>query len=131
MNTINKNAKYSLIPGSFSDPELITLKAIHTLSQAGAIVLDSISNTDLLRYVRPNVPRYYTTYFKGTRAERQQKLNELVLELTLKYGNVVHIQGIEQVLFPHPAESLGYIHAFNIETDIVSISNYHRGIFLN
>lgn len=132
MSTINKILpKYSLIPGTFTSPELISLDAIQVLRKADAIVYDQLANTDLLKYVRQGIPFYYTGHFSGNRSQRKDYLNELILELSYSFGHVVHIQGIEQALFKHPAETLNYIDAFNIETDVVSVNNSNPEIYLN
>ncbi len=132
MNILHKiQPKYSLIPGTFSAPELINLDAIQVLRSANAIVYDQLANTDLFKYAPKGVPLYYTGHFTGNRSQRAAYLNELILELTYSFGHVVHIQGIEQALFQHPAQSLSYIDAFNIETNVVSITNVNPEIYLN
>jgi len=100
------NPLLSLVGAGPGDPELITLKAIRTISQANVILYDALVNEALLEYAAPDAIVRFTGKRYGCHTLSQQEINRLIVSEALAHGHVVRLKGGDPFIFGRAAEEI-------------------------
>ena len=119
MLELNKNHRLSLIGAGPGDPELITLKGIRALADAGAVLYDALINPDLLEYAPKEAPKIFVGKRAGKHLFTQREINELIYEFANKYGHVVRLKGGDPFIFGRGFEEVRYATMHNIAVRII------------
>ena len=131
MNTIQKvKPKYTIVSGNVVSIDAVNIEAIKALISADVIIYDELTNPELFKFISNNIPRYLKRIFNSSQG-RKELINQFILELSFRYGHVVHIQGIDLLYTDKSAPALNFIEAFNIEANHVSLITASYEIFLN
>ena len=101
------------------DIELITLKGINALKKADVVLFDALVNNEILNYAPKDAVKIYVGKRNSRHAYSQDQINQLLVEMALKYGHVVRLKGGDSFVFGRGQEELNYANAFNIETSVV------------
>ncbi|MCE3229310.1 MAG: cobA [Bacteroidetes bacterium] len=116
--------KLTVVGAGPGDPELITIKAVHAISEADVVLYDSFVNRELLKHAPINALKIFIGKKKNKTGYSQEHINNLIIDLAFTYGRVVHLQGGDPFIADRGREELIYAEAFNIETAFVpGISN--------
>ncbi|WP_109695511.1 uroporphyrinogen-III C-methyltransferase [Chitinophaga deserti] len=96
----------SLVGAGPGDPELITLKAIKTLSAADVILYDALACEDLLQYARPGTLCLSVGKRPGRHAVPQDEICRLIVHYAQSHGHVVRLKGGDPFLFGRAEEEI-------------------------
>lgn len=111
--------KITLVGAGPGDIELITLKGVNALKKADVILFDALVNNEILNYAAKDAVKIYVGKRNSRHAYSQDQINQLLVEMALKYGHVVRLKGGDSFVFGRGQEELNYANAFNIETSVV------------
>ncbi|MBC9912994.1 uroporphyrinogen-III C-methyltransferase [Chitinophaga varians] len=96
----------SLVGAGPGDPELITLKAIHTLRQADVVLYDALVNPLLLEYAPAQAIRQFVGKRCGSHSLPQEEINRLMVEMAQQHGHVVRLKGGDPFVFGRAVEEI-------------------------
>lgn len=90
------------------DTELLTLKAARVIQTADIIIYDRLANPDILNMAKKSVVLTYVGKENKKHTVRQEQINEIIYQASLKHTNVVRLKG-ETLLFLDEEEKKPYI----------------------
>lgn len=111
--------KLTIVGAGPGNPDLITVKGIHTLSSADVVLYDAFVNTELLKYAPAQAKKIYVGRRGSGQPYTQDQLNALIVDLAFTHGHVVRLSTGDPSVFERTLEETTYAELFNIETDIV------------
>lgn len=114
-----KTPKLTVVGAGPGDKDLITLKAIKAIQEAGVILYDALINEALLEYAAPDAELIYVGKRKGCYHYQQQQINELIVDRARTHGHVVRLKGGDPFVFGRGAEEMDFAHSFGIATAMV------------
>ena len=126
-----KKLQYHIISGDFENGNLLNRKAIEMISNAKIIIYDEYVNMNFFYNCTLNTQRFYKVIVAEHYYDRVRELNNLILELTAQYGEVVHLRGLNTYFFNETYDSIDYAQNFNIETNIIHLNPQSTRYFLN
>lgn len=104
----------TLVGAGPGDPELITLKGLHALQSADAVLYDALVDEALLGQVPASAPRLYIGKRRGAKAFTQAEINTLIVGYARTYGHVVRLKGGDPFVFGRGLEELKYAEAYGL-----------------
>ena len=117
-DTVRIFPKVSLVGAGPGDPDLLTLKAVKALQNAGAVLYDALVNPEILNHA-PNAIKLFVGKRKGCHSYTQEQINELLLEHALKYGHVVRLKGGDPFVFGRGSEEIAHLSRFGIASEVI------------
>lgn len=118
MKTI-MNPKVSIVGAGPGDKDLITVKGLKALQTADVILYDALINIDLLNEAPAEAMKVFVGKRAGQPCIKQNKINELIVEMANEYGHVVRLKGGDPFIFGRGHEELTFAKACNIEVDVI------------
>lgn len=100
------------------DPELVTLKAVRRLGEADLVLYDALVHPDLLA-LAPQAERVFVGKRAGRPSERQQGINERMLEAAKAGKTVVRLKGGDPYLFGRGSEEAEFLASEGIPFEVV------------
>jgi len=100
------------------DPELVTLKAVRRLGEADLVLYDALVHPDLLE-LAPQAERVFVGKRAGRPSERQQRINERMLEAARDGKTVVRLKGGDPYLFGRGSEEAEFLAAHEVPFEVV------------
>ncbi|MEM6841851.1 MAG: uroporphyrinogen-III C-methyltransferase [Bacteroidota bacterium] len=119
LTATNQLPRLTLVGAGPGDPELITLKGMRALQEADIVLYDALANEELLKYVRPDVPRIYVGKRGGGKYKSQEEINELIVHCARYYGHVVRLKGGDPYIFGRGHEEQTYAESYDIVVSVV------------
>ncbi|MGE5424660.1 MAG: uroporphyrinogen-III C-methyltransferase [Syntrophothermus sp.] len=101
----------SIVGAGPGDPELLTVKALNRIQQADYILHDALVSEEILQLARPEAIRVYVgkIYSDGQdQTERQDTINQLILDLSVKEQKVVRLKSGDPMIFGRGAEEIRF-----------------------
>jgi uroporphyrin-III C-methyltransferase len=101
----------SIVGAGPGDPELLTVKALNRIQQADYILHDALVSEEILQLTRPEAIRVYVgkIYSDGQdQTERQDTINQLILDLSVKEQRVVRLKSGDPMIFGRGAEEIRF-----------------------
>ncbi|MCL1045275.1 uroporphyrinogen-III C-methyltransferase [Shewanella electrodiphila] len=89
--------------------DLMTIKAARIVSQAEALVYDSLVSSDILSLVSPDCQRHFVGKRCGQPSYKQDDINALLAKLALQGLKVVRLKGGDPHIFGRGAEESLYL----------------------
>jgi uroporphyrin-III C-methyltransferase len=114
-----KQIKLTLVGAGPGDPELITLKAIKALQCADVMLYDALANESLLEYASESCIKQFVGKRYGCHALSQSEINDLIIEMALKYGHVVRLKGGDPFVFGRAQEEIDIAQSRGIPVSVV------------
>jgi uroporphyrin-III C-methyltransferase len=111
--------RLSLVGAGPGDPDLITVKAIKALKDAGAILYDALVNQELLAYASPHCVKKYVGKRYGCHPLSQQEINQLILEYAATHGHVVRLKGGDPFIFGRAQEEIDAARQAGIAVSVI------------
>lgn len=108
-----------LVGAGPGDPELLTVKAVRILSQADAVLYDSLISPQILDLLPRRCTRIHTGKRCGAHSMTQQEINQTLLAAARKYSCVVRLKGGDPFIFGRGGEELEYLHNHGIEASVI------------
>src|SRR5258708_1220451 len=91
--------KLTVVGAGPGDVDLITIKAINSLSEADVVLYDALVNKELLKYAPLNALKIYVGKRKSKHAYTQEQINTLIVDLAFTHGHVVRLKGGDPFVF--------------------------------
>lgn len=101
----------SIVGAGPGDPELLTVKALNRIQQADYILHDALVSEEILQLASPGAVRVYVgkIYSDGQdQTERQDTINQLILDLSVKEQKVVRLKSGDPMIFGRGAEEIRF-----------------------
>ncbi len=99
--------------------DLLTLRALHVLSEADVILHDRLVSEDVLDLARRDADRIDVGKRAGGRSHSQDSINERLLEEALKGRHVVRLKGGDPFIFGRGGEELTFLREHGIPYEVV------------
>jgi uroporphyrin-III C-methyltransferase len=111
--------KLTVVGAGPGDPELLTIKAVHAISEADVILYDALVNKEILKHARIDSKKIFVGKRKDKYEYSQEEINDLIVHHAFSNGRVVRLKGGDPFVFGRGSEEVIHAEAFNIETAVV------------
>ncbi|MDX2190847.1 MAG: uroporphyrinogen-III C-methyltransferase [Bacteroidota bacterium] len=111
--------KLTLIGAGPGDPELITLKAIKSLSIASVVLYDALASEEILNHCKSDAIKIFVGKRRGGCKFSQAEINEMIVHYALIHGNVVRLKGGDPFVFGRGYEEMEYASNNNIKVEVI------------
>ena len=101
------------------DPELLTLRALHTIESAGVLVYDRLVAWDIIEFAPPGAEQFYVGKAKGDHSRSQDEINALMVARARAGRRVVRLKGGDPFIFGRGGEEVAYLERHGIAVEIV------------
>jgi uroporphyrin-III C-methyltransferase len=101
------------------DPELITLKGVRVLREAGVVVYDRLANPELLKYTPADSEHIYVGKRPGKPSASQEQINRILVTKALEGKTVVRLKGGDPFIFGRGSEECEALAAENITYEVI------------
>jgi uroporphyrin-III C-methyltransferase len=112
-------AKVILVGAGPGDIDLITVKGLKAIQNADCILYDALSSEELLDFAKPEVIKLYVGKRRGCKTNKQDAINELIVNCAYKYTNVVRLKGGDPYVFGRGHEELAYAEQHGVEVEVI------------
>lgn len=111
--------KVYLLGAGPGDPELITLRAMRRLSEADVVLYDALAHPDLLAHCKPGAELIFVGKRGGRSGERQDDINQRMLEAARDGHVVARLKGGDPYLFGRGSEEAEQLAAAGVPFEVV------------
>ena len=111
--------KLTLVGAGPGDEELITLKGLRAIQTADVILYDELASIQLLDHAPKHTLKIYVGKKVGNSSFTQEEINELIVRLAKKRGNVVRLKGGDPFVFGRGHEEMVYAQQCGIECTVI------------
>lgn len=101
------------------DADLLTVKAARLISEAEVVVYDKLVSEDILKLISPDAETVYVGKASGLHILPQDEINQLLVELSKKYSNIVRLKGGDPLIFGRGGEEALTLYENNIGFEFV------------
>lgn len=101
------------------DTELLTLKAARVIQTADIIIYDRLANPDILNMAKKSVVLTYVGKENKKHTVRQEQINEIIYQASLKHTNVVRLKGGDPFVFGRGGEEALYLYDRDVAFEII------------
>ncbi|MFN8436732.1 MAG: uroporphyrinogen-III C-methyltransferase [Cytophagales bacterium] len=112
-------AKVILVGAGPGDIDLITVKGLKAIQNADCILYDALSNESLLDFSKEDAVKIYVGKRRGCKTNKQEAINELIVNCALKYKNVVRLKGGDSFVFGRGYEELAFAKQHGVEVEVI------------
>lgn len=112
-------SKVVLVGCGPGDPELLTIKGLNAIKKADIVFYDALVNTSLLNNVRDGVECVYVGKRFNKHKFSQEAINQMLIDATSAYANVVRLKGGDSYVFGRGAEEVEYLEDFGVEVEVI------------
>ena len=115
-----KPGKVYLIGAGPGDPELLTLKAVRAIGEAGVVLIDDLVNRAVLGFARREAKVIEVGKRGGCRSTPQAYIEKLMVRLAKSGRTLARIKGGDPFVFGRGGEELLALQAAGIAVEVVS-----------
>lgn len=108
-----------LVGAGPGNPELITLKGFNLLKTCDVVIYDRLASYELLEYVKDDCIKIYVGKASGQHSKTQEEINQIILEKSVKYQNVVRLKGGDPFVFGRGGEEIQVLLENDIPFEVV------------
>jgi uroporphyrin-III C-methyltransferase / precorrin-2 dehydrogenase / sirohydrochlorin ferrochelatase len=109
----------ALVGAGPGDPDLLTLRALHVLSDADVVFYDELVTAGVLDRARREAERVFVGKRRGERGIGQDEINRRMVEAARAGRRVVRLKGGDPLVFGRGGEELEHLRAANIPVVVV------------
>jgi len=113
------NKVVHLVGAGPGDIELMTLKAFRLIQEAEVIIFDRLANPMILKEAPEGCEFIDVGKTDGTHPVKQDEINEIIYQSSLKHNNVVRLKGGDPFVFGRGGEEALYLKERDVKFDIV------------
>jgi uroporphyrinogen III methyltransferase/synthase len=115
-----RTGKVFLVGAGPGDPELITVKGMKLIQQAGAVVYDFLIDQRLLSFARKDAELICVGKSPSHHTMKQEEINRLLAEKAEEHPIVVRLKNGDPFVFGRGAEEAAYLAERNMPFEVVS-----------
>lgn len=115
----HKHGKVYLVGAGPGDAGLITVKGLRYLQEADVVVYDRLAGPRLVQMAKPGARKIYVGKLPDRHAMKQERINELLVELALEGLTVVRLKGGDPSVFGRVGEEAALLKQHDISYEIV------------
>ena len=108
-----------LVGAGPGDIELMTLKSLRLIKEAQVIIFDRLANPEILKEAPKDCEFIDVGKTDGKHPVKQDEINEILYQSSLKYNNVVRLKGGDPFVFGRGGEEALYLLERDVKFDIV------------
>jgi uroporphyrin-III C-methyltransferase/precorrin-2 dehydrogenase/sirohydrochlorin ferrochelatase len=101
------------------DPDLLTVKALKTISSVDVVLYDSLISDEILDLIPDSVEKIYAGKPKGSHHNDQLKINNILLEYALRGAHVARLKSGDPFVFGRGSEEAEFLLNHDIKVEIV------------
>lgn len=116
---MNKLGKVYLVGAGCGDYDLITLRGMNLLKVCDTVVYDSLIDSRLLDFTSDTTEKICVGKRAGHHCEKQERINEILVENALNGKTVVRLKGGDPFVFGRGGEEIFALKKHNIFYSIV------------
>lgn len=116
---MNKLGKVYLVGAGCGDYDLITLRGMNLLKTCDTVVYDSLIDSRLLDFTADTTEKICVGKRAGHHSEKQERINEILVENALNGKTVVRLKGGDPFVFGRGGEEILALKKHNISYSIV------------
>ncbi len=113
------NSILTLVGAGPGDPELISIKGVNALKRAEVILYDALVNPEILEYAPKNSLKVYVGKRANNHSQTQNEINQLIVDYSNKYANVVRLKGGDPFIFGRGKEEIEYAELHGIKVAVI------------
>ncbi|QJD96778.1 uroporphyrinogen-III C-methyltransferase [Mucilaginibacter robiniae] len=114
-----KQPRITLVGAGPGDAELITLKGLKALQAADVVLYDALVSEELLAFAPEQAIKVYVGKRSGEHSQKQEAINQLMVDYALNYGHVVRLKGGDPFVFGRGYEELEFAAAHHIPATVI------------
>lgn len=115
----SSQGKVYLVGGGPGEADLLTVKAMRLLQATEVLVYDHLVSDDVLRFVNPQAQRIFAGKRRNEHTMRQEKINQLLVDLAKQGKQVVRLKGGDPFIFGRGGEEMQALVAASIAFEVV------------
>ncbi|MEA1914569.1 MAG: uroporphyrinogen-III C-methyltransferase [Campylobacterota bacterium] len=113
------NCTVHLLGAGPGDIELMTVKSLRLIKEAQVIIFDRLANPDILKEAPNDCEFIDVGKTDGRHPVKQDEINEIIYQSSLKYENVVRLKGGDPFVFGRGGEEALYLRERGINFDLI------------
>lgn len=118
-STPRREPRVTLVGAGPGDPGLMTVKGLHALRKADAVLYDALVSAEILDMIPKGIPSLCVGKRAGAHSYRQEEINSLIVEFAYLYGHVIRLKGGDPFVFGRGAEEVAYAEANGVKVNVV------------
>lgn len=111
--------RLTLVGAGPGDPELLTIKGLKALQNAGVVLYDALVKEELLAFAPLEAPLIFVGKRRGYKSYTQPEINDLIVESAHRYGHVVRLKGGDPFVFGRGYEEMEYAESQGVPAEYV------------
>src|SRR5690606_27351182 len=119
INSVGAAGAVALVGAGPGAADLLTLRALKLIQQAGAVVYDRLVSEEVLTLIPPDCPRFDVGKSRGRHSVSQAEIGALLVQLAQQGLKVVRLKGGDPAIFGRLAEELDALDNAGIRWQIV------------
>jgi len=116
---LNNQPLVSLVGAGPGDPDLLTVKALRLIQNAGVIVYDRLVSQEILDLIPTGTQLIYVGKATGQHHMGQDDINELLCKLAKKNRHIVRLKGGDPFIFGRGSEEAQYLKKHKVAFEYV------------
>ncbi|MBZ9611779.1 uroporphyrinogen-III C-methyltransferase [Rheinheimera maricola] len=119
INSVGASGAVALVGAGPGAADLLTLRALKLIQQAGVVVYDRLVSEEVLALIPPDCPRFDVGKSRGHHSMSQAEIGALLVQLAQQCVKVVRLKGGDPAIFGRLAEELDALDNAGISWQIV------------
>ncbi len=108
-----------LVGAGPGDPELITVKGLRALREAGCVIYDRLIPEGLLQEAKPGCELIYVGKASRSHTKSQEEINRLLLKKSMEHQTIVRLKGGDPYVFGRGGEEGSFLIGHGVPFEVI------------